>query len=251
MSAAEFRPGAPALQELLDRPEGIRAFSEPRQAGYADTGPSGRMRVDAVARWLQDVAWADLQDAGLQWVTVWVARRTRIRVNRWPRFGEQFTVTTFCTGLGRMWAERRTDIARPGEAAADVQAVSVWVHIDPQRRMPSPVSDAEIATYTGPGTRKVSARLRHPPPPAAPAGRGDQWTFRAVDVDIAGHVNNAAYWEPLEEELLAGEDPVRLDAELEYRVPAQPGLKRVLRRGDRRWIVGEAGEIHASLVLRS
>jgi acyl-ACP thioesterase len=187
---------------------------------------------------------------------MWVARRTRIRVNRFPRFGEHFGVTTYCSGLGRMWAERRTDIVRRGAAAPDVEGVSIWVHLDPERRMPSPVSEVEIATYTGPGTRAVSARLRHPAPPVDgdPAREGT-WTFRSVDLDIAGHVNNAVYWAPLEEDLLtavasdSAPEPERFDAELEYRTPAQAGVKRVLADGDRRWIVDGEGEVHASAVI--
>ena len=240
-------------QALLSCPDGVRAYTHDRQPGFADAAPSGRLRLDAIARWLQDVAWADVEDAGLQSVAVWVVRRTRIRVTRFPRFGEHFSVTTFCSGLGRMWAERRTDIVRAGETAPDVEAVSVWVHLDPVRWVPTPLTEAEITTYTGPGpARRVTARLRHPAPGAG-AGRsgGATWPFRAVDRDIAGHVNNAAYWEPLEEELLSGEEPARIDVELEYRTPAQAGPKRVLRDGDRRWIVDAADptEVHASLVL--
>src|ERR1700746_2073240 len=97
-------------------PDG-RAFSQGRQPGFADCAPSGRVRLDALACWLQDVAYGDVQDAGLDQAAVWVGRRTRIRVNpprllrsRFPRFGERFALTTFCSGIGRMWAERRTDI---------------------------------------------------------------------------------------------------------------------------------------------
>ncbi|HZE05679.1 MAG TPA: hypothetical protein VE127_10670, partial [Solirubrobacteraceae bacterium] len=163
-------------------------------------------------------------------------------------------LTTFCSGLGRMWAERRTDIVRAGggngRAPADVEAVSLWVHLDGERWRPSPLTEAEIRTYSGPGNaRKVTARLNHPAPPSLENGSG--WIFRATECDIADHVNNAAYWEPLEEELLAGADPEHLDAEIEYRVPAQPGGKRVLRAGDYRWIVGEDDAIHASMLLGS
>jgi acyl-ACP thioesterase len=76
------------------------------------------------------------------------------------------------------------------------------------------------------------------------------WVFRATECDLAGHINNSAYGQPLEEELLAGAEPERIDVEMEFRTPAQPGQKLILRHGDRRWIVGEDGETHASMVLR-
>ena len=241
--------------ELLSRPPDVRAFSQSRHPGFADCAPSGRMRLDALACWLQDVAYADVADAGLDNVAVWVVRRTRIRVNRFPRFGERFELTTFCSGLGRMWAERRTDIVRrgaggpvDGAAGADVEAVSLWVHLDAEHGRPWPLTEAEIETYRGSDEpRRVTARLHHPLPGSLDGG--EPWIFRATECDLAGHINNAAYWQPLEEELLAAPDPEVLDAEIEYRVPAQPGRHRVVGAGMHRWIVGGDGELHASLRL--
>jgi acyl-ACP thioesterase len=230
----------------------VRAFHQLRRPGFADCAPSGRVRLDALACWLQDVAYADVQDAGLEQAAVWVVRRTRIRVNRFPRFGERFGLTTFCSGIGRMWAERRTDIVSEDAgngAAPDVEAVSLWVHLNAEHWRPSPVTQAEIDTYGGMPARRVSARLRHPAPETIEGGAG--WAFRATECDIADHVNNAAYWQPLEEELLAGEDPAQLDVEIEYRAPAQPGAKRVITDGSYRWIVGDGEELHASIRLVS
>jgi acyl-ACP thioesterase len=237
------------------RPAGARTFTHERTPGFADCAPSGRIRLDALACWLQDVAYADVDDAGLADVAVWVVRRTRIRVNRFPRFGERFSLTTFCSGLGRMWAERGTDVLREGESVPDVQASSMWVHLDVKRWVPTPLTQAEVDEYSGlEQAPRVSARLRHPaPPPELSAGDGEAagrpWTFRAAECDIADHVNNAAYWTPLEEELLAGPDPDAIDVELEYRAPAQPGAKWVLSSDDRRWIVSTDGELHASFLL--
>ncbi|MGI8801189.1 MAG: acyl-ACP thioesterase domain-containing protein [Solirubrobacteraceae bacterium] len=208
------------------------------------------MRLDALACWLQDVAYADVEDAGLAQAAVWVVRRTRIRVQRFPRFGERFELTTFCSGLGRMWAERRTDVVGCGASEPTVEAVSLWVHLDVERWRPAPLTAEEIAIYGGAAPeRRVSARLRHPAPPAGADG-GGAWTFRATECDIADHVNNAAYWQPLEEELLAHPEPARIDVELEYRTPAQAGHKRVLSDGDWRWIVGAGDELHASMLVR-
>ncbi len=234
--------------ELQPRPEGVRAYSHGRSPGFADCAPTGRVRLDAIACWLQDVAYADVEDAGVAQAAVWVVRRSRIRVNRFPRFGDHFELTTFCSGIGRMWAERRTDVvAAGGPTGAIVQAVSLWVHLDAERWVPTPLSASEIAIYGGAPERRVSHRLRHPAPGSTEGGT--PWNFRATECDIADHVNNAAYWAPLEEELLAGPEPERLDVELEYRAPAQPGDKRVLRSGERRWIVGTDGELHASFRL--
>lgn len=236
------------FNELRPLQPGGRAFTQPRQPGFADCAPSGRVRLDALACWLQDIAYADVEDAGLAQAAVWVVRRTRMHVHRFPSFGERFALTTFCSGLGRMWAERRTDVVLPGGGGPVVEAVSLWVHLDVEHWRPTRLTAEEIATYGGAPDRRVSARLRHPPAPTADGGA--PWVFRLTECDIADHVNNAAYWQPLEEELLARPDPEWLDVELEYRTPAQAGAKRVLTQGDRRWIVGDDGELHASMLIR-
>jgi hypothetical protein len=45
-----------------------------------------------------------------------------------------------------------------------------------------------------------------------------------------------------------GAEPEQLDVEIEFRTPAQPGDKVVLRDGRWRWIV-DGAETHASIVL--
>lgn len=224
-------------------------FSQRAMPGLADCAPSGRARLDALARILQDVAYADVEDAGLQDSAVWVVRRCRIQVLRFPRFAERLTLRTFCSGIGRAWAERRTTIEDGGGAL--VEAVSLWVHLDPETWHPAPFSEGEMDVYgVSAGDRRISHRLRHPAPPSD-ADSDMPWTFRATECDVADHVNNTAYWAPLEEELLTGgaAEPERIDVELEFRTPAQPGPKRIVSAGDHRWIVDPAGELHASLLI--
>ncbi len=137
-----------------------------------------------------------------------------------------------------------------GEDGPAVEAVSLWVHLEPGSWRPCPFSEPELAIYgEAAGGRKVTARLRHPAPPDG-ADPGMPWVFRATDTDLAAHVNNAVYWEPLEEELLlAGADPEQLDVEIEYRNAAQPGPAQVLSDGRYRWIVGAEREPYASIAL--
>src|SRR5947209_4832367 len=232
-------------------PDRGRVFAEPPvRPGLADCAPTGRVRLDALARFVQDIAYADADDAGLSRVAAWVVRRTRMRVGRFPRFGERLKLATFCSGLGRTWAERRTTIS--GDVAGEVEVVSLWVHLDPLSGRPTPLSQEELAMW-GESTagRKVTARLHHP----SPDGGEDSfpWRFRATECDLVAHVNNAAYLQPLEEELIggAGGELESIDVETEYRSPAQPGEMLVLREDARRWIVSPGGETHASLIIAS
>ena len=236
------------LTEMVAVPDRGRIFTEPPvRPGLADCAPTGRVRLDALARFVQDIAYADAEDARLSRRAAWVVRRTRMRVERFPRFGERLELATFCSALGRMWAERRTTIA-----VGEVDVVSLWVHLDPRSGRPTPLTEEEIAMW-GESTagRKVTARLHHPNPEGTE--ESVPWRFRATECDLADHINNAAYLQPLEEQLIGGGggELESIDVEIEYRSPAQPGVMRVLRDGARRWIVNNDDEIHSSLIIAS
>jgi acyl-ACP thioesterase len=94
----------------------------------------------------------------------------------------------------------------------------------------------------------VRARLHHPPaPPARAATSG--WTFRAADLDMARHVNNATYWAVAEEEL-AGRDPGDgFRATIEHRAPGGAGPARIAALGSHRWVLDEDGAVLATFEL--
>jgi acyl-ACP thioesterase len=237
--------------ELLPAPAAGRVFTERFRAGLGDVAPGGRVRLDAIARWLQDAAFADVIDSGLRDDGVWVVRRLRLSVARFPRFGETAEVATWCSGTGPLWAERRTSVR--GDDGSAVEAVALWVHLDADGARPRPMPEGFDDVY-GPSAagRRVRARLRHPA--AAPAGAVSRpWRFRAADLDLAEHVNNAVYWQALEEELVgsassdAPGEP--LDAEIEHRAPGDVGEATVLREGDRLWIADRDGDVLATLFV--
>ena len=65
-------PDPQPFTEIIPPPEHGRVFREQRRAALGDCAPSGRMRLDAIARWLQDVAYDDVDDAGVAEQAVWV-----------------------------------------------------------------------------------------------------------------------------------------------------------------------------------
>lgn len=233
------------LTEIVAHPGAGRVFEQEIWPGVADASPSGRVRLDGIARWLQDVAYQDSVDAGFVGVGVWILRRVRIRAESFPRFGEPVTVRTFCSGLGRFAAERRTSIA---SESGRVECVALWVLLDPEQGRPKRFPSEFAQLYeTSAGGRDAGVRARHPEPPRD--ARQSTWDFSACDLDLAGHVNNSHYWEPLEEELAEGTEPDSFDAEVEFRDPAPAGAVRVVRAGDGMWITGPAGAQHASILI--
>lgn|GEM_PF-2236646 len=105
-------------------------------------------------------------------------------------------------GIGAAWAERRTDLLVDGDVV--IQATALWVPIDTSSGRPQRVRPdfKEVYGEAAQG-RKVSGRLEAPGAPSSGALR-QPWQLRAVDLDVVGHVNNAALWAPLVE--VAGSD---------------------------------------------
>jgi acyl-ACP thioesterase len=238
-----FNGEAVNLTDLAEFPGG-RAYEQAMRPGIADADAAGRCRMDAMARWLQDVAYADLIDSGFEGRGAWIVRRTRIRVEAFPRFGEDLALRTFCSGIGRFSAERRTSIR--GDTAA-VETVSLWVCLDPERGRPMRFPPDFIAVYEESAAgRDANVRLRHDDPP--PEAERSPWQFRASEMDPARHINNSHYWVPLEEELAGGAEPESIDAEVEYRDPAVAGEAVLLRDGSSMWIAAADGTVNASLL---
>jgi len=175
-----------------------RQFSGQFRVRLGDADESGVIRLDGVARVLQDVATDDWEETGLESTDTWVVRRTTIRVadgGRWPRYKEVLTVTTWCGGAGAAWAERRTNISSGGELL--VEAVALWVPVDPTGH-PVRIKPAFYDVYgEALQGRKVSGRV--PAPAVADGALLVAWPLRRADLDIVGHVNNAAVWQAVTE----------------------------------------------------
>jgi len=208
------------VSELVPLPEKGRRFTATRQVRLGDATAKGRLRLDALVRYLQDVAADDSADSGLPDAGAWVVRKTVAEVVRPCRYQERLELTTFCSGTGSRWAERRTSVT--GDRGGSVEAVSLWVYVDLTTGRPRRLPDGFEDLYgEACGGRQVKARLVHPDPGDAPPRR--PWPLRATDFDVLGHVNNAAYWEPVEDGLAGRglfKGPVR--AEMEHRIAVEP-----------------------------
>jgi acyl-ACP thioesterase len=167
----------------------------------------------------------------------------RVDVARMPELGERVSLRTWCSGIGQRTAERRTTVR--GDRGGTIDAVAVWAHLDPATGAPGRLGERFAEVY-GPsaGPDRPDHRLRHPPPPAG-ADRLP-WTFRAADVDVAGHVNNAVYWEALEERRAF---PAAFAVEAEHRAPAVAGPAYVVCDGATTWVTSTSGEVHASFAI--
>ncbi len=237
-------------------PSATRSYTGHRRVRLGDADSTGRLRFDALTRYTQDVSDDDTTDAGLGQALGWVVRRTAIEVIAEAVLGEELTITTTCTGLGKRWAERRLEVRGADGAAYDV--TTLWICVDRQSGRPRPLTEQFLEIY-GPAAagRTVSARLTLPKEPPAGAPRW-AWPIRVVDVDTLGHVNNASYWAVVEEELavrpVAGGSPGRYHAVVEYREGIAPDAEVAVAIADDEagtrslwWLVGSGVAAAASI----
>ena len=218
--------------EYVPLPASGRRFSTPSRVYLGDVNPQGLLRLDGVARTLQDVATDDWDDSGINSEFFWVARRTSFRTvgAHWPRYQDDLHSTTWCAGTGAAWAERRTKIYVKGELI--IEASSLWVPINdggfPQR-IPARFYEIYGEAMNG---RRVSGRVAAAT--VTPGATRRDWTIRQSDLDVVGHVNNAAMWQAVEEVFDA---PVA-SAEMVHHGQMEAGDEvQLLHHGKQLWLV--------------
>src|SRR6185436_15611717 len=104
--------------EFIPMPGEGRVVTMTRTVGLGDVRPDARVRLDALARFVQDVADTDASTAPMHDKGVWVMRRLALRIDRTPRLRADVTLRTWCSGVGARWAERSTDLAVGSTPAA-------------------------------------------------------------------------------------------------------------------------------------
>jgi acyl-ACP thioesterase len=241
---------------LVPMPEAGRVYRATRRVRLSDIDVDGRFRLDAAARYLQDVAGDDAADSDLDATTfTWVVRRTVIDVRARFGFRELAELATWCSGTGGRWAARRTTMI--GDRGGRVEAEALWICVDLTAQAPMRLPEAFFEIY-GPsaGGRKVSSRLGLAGPPSGAGVTVVPWPLRATDHDILAHMNNAAYWEAVEERLVGhpGLLAAPLRAIMEYGPGVEPAdrVELVVDEGPDRlavWFI-DAGAVQASALVR-
>jgi acyl-ACP thioesterase len=219
------------VEPLVPPPTVGRTFTSRRRIRLSDRDERGRLRLDAVARYLQDVAGDDVDETG--WGApghLWVVRSVRIDVLAPAVEDDSVELTTWCSGTASLAAGRRMSLA--GDRSGRVEVDSVWVHLGPDAR---PARIERFGAYAEAARgRIVTTRLELPEPPAE--ATRERWPLRSTDIDVLGHVNNAAYWAAVEHCLLRNVPDRRrpLRARLDHRHAIDLGddVELVFRSGN-------------------
>jgi len=241
--ASDDRPFAPEGE----RPTRGRIVEGCRMVRMADVGPDRRARLDALARYLHDVAEDDAASATLPESIGWVLRRTRVELGTFPTLGEDLTLATFCSATASRWAERTTLVT--GTKGAQLRATSIWVALDMATGAPARLGEWFTQIYAPSASgRRASAKLTLGPPPPRLLGTARPWPLRRSDFDAWAHVNNAIAWAAIEDAVEI-DGASTLTALVEHQTPITAGTAPLLvsERDGRRcsaWLIDAAASGH-------
>lgn len=238
-------PGVDAHTPLPDRKADARFFEAAYRVRTGDVDQQMRVRLDAVARYLQDIANDNIEATEFgDTDPFWIVRRTVIDVIRpfsWPA---AITAQRWCGALSTRWtnmrvrltAEHETNRFNPDPRPPGlIETEAFWINVN-DHGMPSRLSDQAFDMLS---SMTDVHRLRWKPmnPETAPAPEllevaDREHVLRSTDFDPFKHLNNAAYLEAIEDELVDHPDlidgPHRLV--IEYLRPIVPGTTLTLRR---------------------
>ena len=205
------------MEPLVPQPASGRIFRSGTGIRLSDMDATGRLRLDAVARYLQDAATDDVEETG--WGApehLWVLRSIRIDAVRPFLADRRVEVATWGSGFSGLAAARRWSLV--GDHGGSIEVDSVWIHLGPDAR-PARIGSGFDEYAQAAAGRAASTRLTLPQPPADTPRVS--WPLRVTDVDVLGHVNNAAYWHAVEDCLPGTVLDLRapLRARLDYRHP--------------------------------
>ncbi|MGI5861400.1 MAG: acyl-[acyl-carrier-protein] thioesterase [Myxococcales bacterium] len=201
--------------------QGFRVFA------YEVT-PRGEARLETLMNYVQEAAgnhaasWklgvGDLLALG----RAWLLSRYHLRVDRYPRLGEEVQVTTWPSGLQEMFALRDFEIALADGAPLAV-GTSSWVVFDLEAQQPLPTARALPPEFLLERRALEDSFSRLPGLEAAE--RSVRLRAMLRDLDLNRHVNHAVYvqWalESAPAELASRQQPTEL--EVGYRAEALYG----------------------------
>lgn len=208
-------PDIPAPSDLVvERQWGPYRTSWPVR--LADTDQHRRLRLDAVARYMQDIGFEHLDhtpDGAVH--QGWVVRRNVIDVIAPITFGADVTLSRWCAATSNRWCNMRVRIE--GSDGGLIETEAFLIHFDMDSGLPSRMSDAFLEPMLA-TTTEHRLRWKAALPTAVPAQASSrEYPLRITDLDWLGHVNNAAYLGAVEE--LMGDPDAPYRAIVEYAKP--------------------------------
>lgn len=135
--------------------------------------------------------------------TMWLVHSTDIEYLNPLRYGDEVEVSTWIADFRRVRSLRQYELRRVSDGALAARATTDWVYLERETQRPLPVPPEMVEAFRPYSTLDEgtpSPRERFPDVPPDPPGaftmaRRVEWR----DIDAAGHVNNATYFNYFEE----------------------------------------------------
>ncbi|KZM75315.1 acyl-[acyl-carrier-protein] thioesterase [Nocardia terpenica] len=186
-----------ALRPLASVPAAGHIFDVDRRLGTVELDERQCLRVDGVARYLQDVGVDHLEHVGaLREHPHWIVRRTVIDVIRPIAWPAELRLRRWCSGLSSRWCTMRVRL--DADNGGPIETEGFWIHMNKESMSPSRFSDRFfdlLATTTDEHRLRWRQWLNEPLPSAA----GARFPLRRSDIDHFEHLTNTAYWDGVHE----------------------------------------------------
>jgi len=203
--------------EFVEYPSFGRLFEAQRKVRLGDATTAGRLRLDALMRYAQDVSDDDTSGMGLPDDPIWVVRSSSVQVETHAQLSEKLTFSTFCSGIGSRWAERRLTVA--GSYGAKYEISVIWICVDRASLKPTRLTDQFLSIYgQSANNRKVNTKstiVDHSTFDQSKI-KQIQWNLRTADFDVMSHMNNAAYWSVIENYWISADSDTSCFVKIEY-----------------------------------
>ncbi|MGP4058160.1 acyl-[acyl-carrier-protein] thioesterase [Mycobacterium sp. 4D054] len=228
-------PNNPVDHRLAALPDSGYVYRTAWRVATGDIGADLTLRLDSVARYIQEVGAENLVDAGeAEAHPHWLVQRTVIDVIEPIEFPNEVSFSRWCSALSLRWCTMRVDLV--GSDGGRIETEGFWIAMNAKTLTPQRATDSLIEKFS---TTTEEHRLKWRPWLQNPDDVDQRTPFalRRTDIDLFEHVTNTAYWHAIHEVMAVVPEvcapPYR--AVIEYRKPIKYGEDVTIRwacRGD-------------------
>jgi acyl-CoA thioester hydrolase len=131
---------------------------------------------------------------------LWLARETEVEYLQPLHYGDEVEITTWAADFRHVRSIRKYEFRRRGAQEIIARASTDWVYMARESRRVAVIPPEMVAAFAGDNPPQTVARPPFPKAPPAPPGvfalrKRVEWR----DIDGAGHMNNAAYLNHVED----------------------------------------------------
>lgn len=230
------RPKIDVHAPLSEFPTAGKAFRTSWPVRTGDIHTDRSLRLDGIARYLQDAGFDHLVAEGaMDTHPAWVVRRTVIDVVEPITWPDQVHLQRWCSGLSAKWCSMRVRIQSDGGGLVETEAF--WINLDSNTGMPATIGENFTAAMASTASDH-HLHWRRWIDPEVTEFESTPFPLRASDFDPFDHVNNAIYWQPVDEAVGKQLGSKSFRSILEYSRPVTRGEEVTVRSDE------AAGRLH-------